>query len=179
MRKWIFVAGLLIALLAILRAPLLTPSRAGRPMSQPSVPPAYFIEVTPPILPGGAQSSPHRDLAGTLKYGAALTAAYGKAALQGKQPGITWSSDGGGTLALELHEYRMFVGQPVFMGENVRGLKVGAFSFSALTATGVAGDFEQMMKTNGVVFIRDSTNTIWIMHATNELAFRQQFGVAR
>lgn len=179
MQKRIIVAGLVVVLLAILTAALLIHSRAGQSMKQPSVPPAYFVEITPPVTPSGTPSIPPRDFAGTVKYGAALTAAYGKTALQGKQLGISWSSDGGGTLASELHAYRLFVGQAVFMGVNVRDIKVGAFNFSALTTSGLARDFEQMMKTNGVVFIRDRTNDVWIMHVTNEFAFRRTLGVAQ
>ena len=136
----------------------------------PSELPVSFV----PVNPGVTYTSKEEEVMKTLEYRIAYAKAWTVGALKGNK--MNWSGSYA-PLAMHLVSYRDFVGQSVFVGGDVRFDKVGVFNFSALTTSGLARDFEEAMKTNQIVFVKDKTNAVWVMHATNELAFRRKFGL--
>ncbi len=112
-----------------------------------------------------------------LKYDIAYAEAFSSGAIQGKK--ITWSASADVPLTAVLHQYCDFAGQPVYVQTSLRKTKLGALHFAALTTRGLISDFERAMKTNQLVFVRDKTNGVWIMHTTNEPAFRGSLASAR
>lgn len=112
-----------------------------------------------------------------LKYDIAYAEAFSSGAIQGKK--ITWSASADVPLSAVLHQYCDFAGQPVYVETSMRKTTLGALNFAALTTRSLISEFERAMKTNQIVFVRDKTNGVWIMHTNNEPAFRRSLASAR
>jgi hypothetical protein len=166
LRKWVLPAGVIV--LAVAAVVLIRHNRNSRRKAVLTENIPAFVAVRDQ-RPAGV-----KDLRGMQRVWHRLQADLW-VARQGRK--YTWTFSLRAPVGRVLEGYRSWVDRPVFVGRDVESTVLDNFQLSARTHPGMLNCFEQMLSTNQIVFVRDRTNAVWVMHATNELAFRRKFGL--